>query len=61
MTELLLQHEVGLREAKVVELLGTCDLVPVKYIVREVDERIGNDEPPEMLSVSIHLGSFLAR
>jgi type I restriction enzyme S subunit len=30
--------------------------VPLKYLVREIDQRLGEHTPPEMLSVSIHYG-----
>ena len=37
-------------------LRGRYNEVPLKYLVREIDQRLGDRTPPEMLSVSIHYG-----
>jgi type I restriction enzyme S subunit len=48
-TDALIEHETG-------KLRGHYKEVPLKRLVREIDQRLGERTPPEMLSVSIHLG-----
>jgi type I restriction enzyme S subunit len=56
LARLLDEKESAVREAGVVRARAIFDLVPVKYLVAEIDTRLGEREPPELLSVSIHLG-----
>lgn len=48
-TDALVEDEIG-------KLRRQCSEVPMKRLVREIDQRLGERTPPEMLSVSIHLG-----
>lgn len=56
MIELLEQREVALVEERVQALRSDQPSRRLKYLVSEVDERLGDDDAPELLSVSIHLG-----
>jgi type I restriction enzyme, S subunit len=56
LTTLLRQRFTSLADERVRGLLSTSRLIRLKYVVREVDKRLGSAEPPQLLLVSIHEG-----
>lgn len=56
MVALLVQRVAALREALVTETMATSPRLALKYLVREIDERLNALPEPPLLSVSIHFG-----